>query len=248
MGNQQTAGVPAGGSSTAAAAKGEPVTVNVYEPTDPQQASIAGMGVHHSGIELFGVEYCFAGGNSGGSGVCHQAPKVPPSGSGWKFKESVVIGKADISRNDWERTILPELESLFPASNYHLVTCNCNDFSEAVAKKLRLPFPDWINRAAMMGRKFVEGPKAPTVEPMKAKVNVFASSAGHRLADGVVISAEERKKQQKATANASAGNTAASANTAGGGGRKNPWRDPNFYPAGAKKDNTGSSAAASASN
>jgi hypothetical protein len=53
------------------------------------------------------------------------------------------------------------------------------------------------------------------VEPIKDKMSVFAGT-GHRIADGATVSGKEEQKK------------AAAAGT--GSQRKNPWKDPNFFP------------------
>lgn len=264
MGNQQPSS-PSSSSTPGYVGQGEPILLNVYEPTNPSQASIGGMGVHHSGIELFGIEYCFGGApgadggatrgsTGGGTGVMSQKPKTPPPGSGWKFRETILIGKADISREEWSRKVLPELESKFPSSTYHMICNNCNDFTEAVCIKLRLGdrYPSWVNQAARMGRKFVNGPTPPTIQPMRSRFDVF-KSAGHRLADGAVVTKDDKNNNNNNNSSSSNSNnkllTSTSAKgrssdanektiltpgTGKGSGtssaRKNPWRDPNFFP------------------
>ena len=90
---------------------------------------------YHSGVEVFGGEYVFGGGNTSFSGVTVQRPKVPPPGSGWTFYQTVEIAPCRFSRDDAMRAI-QDLRSEFPASGYDLMARNCNHFAEALCQKL----------------------------------------------------------------------------------------------------------------
>ena len=90
---------------------------------------------YHSGVEVFGGEYVFGGGNSSFSGVTVQRPKVPPAGSDWTFSQSIDIAPCRLSRDDAMR-VIQELRAEFPASGYDLMARNCNHFSEALCQRL----------------------------------------------------------------------------------------------------------------
>ena len=90
---------------------------------------------YHSGVEVFGGEYVFGGGNTSFSGVTVQRPKVPPPGSGWTFYQTVEIAPCRFSRDDAMRAI-QDLRAEFPASGYDLMARNCNHFAEALCQKL----------------------------------------------------------------------------------------------------------------
>ena len=73
--------------------------LNVYEPTE-EKFSMPGFGVYHSGVEIFGTEYVFAGNDTASSGVYTQRCKWQPSGSPWRFKESVDLGATRFSKKE----------------------------------------------------------------------------------------------------------------------------------------------------
>jgi len=205
--------------------KGEHAYLLVYEPENKQQMSVPGFGIYHSGIQIYGTEYSFAGGGSG-TGVYAQQPKSTPAGGGWTYKDTLDLGvvKADFILF---QKILKELQNEFPSSSYNLITKNCNHFTEAACNKLGVKFPDWVNRAAKwgaaMGAGAPGGPGGAAAAPAAApaKPNVFAQP-GHSLMDNSSNNSSKRSS------------TAASP-AAKPGERKNPWRDPNFAPGGGVK-------------
>jgi len=127
------------------------VRVNVYSPTGGQHA------VYHSGLEVFGVEYMFAGGNGGGTGVSMQRPRVPPPGSGWTFYQSVEVAALRASKQEVER-IVQELRTDFSGGSYDLVSRNCNHFSDALCTRLcGQGIPGWVNALAGIGNSLGVG-------------------------------------------------------------------------------------------
>mmetsp|Transcript_57856 Transcript_57856/g.102800 ORF Transcript_57856/g.102800 Transcript_57856/m.102800 type:complete len:333 (+) Transcript_57856:65-1063(+) len=129
----------------------EMVRVNVYSPTGGQHA------VYHSGLEVFGVEYVFAGGSGGGTGVSMQRPRVPPPGSGWTFYQSAEVAALRASKQEVER-IVQEVRADFPAGSYDLVSRNCNHFSDALCKRLcGQGIPGWVNALAGIGNSLGVG-------------------------------------------------------------------------------------------
>eukprot|EP00746_Dinoflagellata_sp_MGD_P008899 gnl/MRDRNA2_/MRDRNA2_117873_c0_seq1.p1 gnl/MRDRNA2_/MRDRNA2_117873_c0~~gnl/MRDRNA2_/MRDRNA2_117873_c0_seq1.p1 ORF type:complete len:328 (-),score=75.36 gnl/MRDRNA2_/MRDRNA2_117873_c0_seq1:124-1107(-) len=121
---------------------GEVVRLNVYSPNGQQNLA------YHSGVEVHGTEYCFGGGNAGGSGVTMQRPRVPPPGGSWVFYQSVDIGPMQKSKDEVQR-ILSEIRQDFSAGSYNLVSRNCNHFSEAFCQRLcSQGIPSWVNATA----------------------------------------------------------------------------------------------------
>lgn len=120
--------------------EGTPIYLNVYEPAGKNQGSVAGFGIYHTGVEINGVEYCFAGGTGLDftdvrSGVMEQTPKTTPDRSQWKFKESVELGRVKWTSKQFS-DLLKEMQVAFPASTYHIVHRNCNHFTEFVVSFL----------------------------------------------------------------------------------------------------------------
>jgi hypothetical protein len=204
-----------------------------------------GFGVYHTGIEIGGVEYSFAGSPDAPpntTGVMTQQPRATPADGQWKFKESLELGEVTVSHSEFQAT-LRELQDAFPANQYDLIHRNCNVFTKTVAKRLGVAdkYPGWVNRAASWGSAFVAPPKnLNSLDAPPPPVSVFKSTTGYKL-DGSTV-----KPDKKAAAASSAGKPAASseakkpeageqkrtsgAPAAGGSARKNPWADPNFLP------------------
>ncbi|RLO04060.1 hypothetical protein DYB28_009227 [Aphanomyces astaci] len=73
-----------------------------------------GLGAFHSGVEVGGVEYSFAG----GAGIFTLAPK---SAQGAVFRESIDMGSFEGTYHDAKR-ILDDMRSEFHGSQYNLLT------------------------------------------------------------------------------------------------------------------------------
>jgi len=134
--------------------EGETVTLHVYVfPSDGNNylsvIETLGFGAHHSGIEVYGVEYAFEGGYEEGCGIYKQKPKEIPSRAQWVFKESIVLGKTSKTKAE-VRHILGTMAPKWPQNSYHLLSNNCNHFTDAFAKELLngRGIPGWVNRLA----------------------------------------------------------------------------------------------------
>ena len=63
------------------------VILNVYDLSEANESlMICGLGVYHTGVEVFGLEYMFGG----GGGVASILPKQAPNAV---FRTSIVIGE-----------------------------------------------------------------------------------------------------------------------------------------------------------
>jgi len=130
----------------------ELVRLNVYTPEGG-----GAIGFYHTGVEVHGTEYVFAGGNSGGSGVGLQRPRVPPPGSGWTFYQTVEIAPLQKTRDEVQQ-IVAALRAEFSAGSYDLVERNCNHFSEAFCQRLcGQGIPSWVNALAGIGKSLGVG-------------------------------------------------------------------------------------------
>ncbi|KAF0722494.1 hypothetical protein AaE_009946 [Aphanomyces astaci] len=124
------------------------ITVNVYDIVESNSFTYAwGLGAFHSGVEVGGVEYSFAG----GAGIFTLAPK---SAQGAVFRESIDMGSFEGTYHDAKR-ILDDMRSEFHGSQYNLLTKNCNTFAnEACLRLVGQPIPPFINRIAYFGSCF----------------------------------------------------------------------------------------------
>jgi hypothetical protein len=212
--------------------------LNVYEPAESQGITMPGFGVYHSGLEIAGTEYTFAGGQGQlGTGIMSHRPKAAPPGSPWKYKQTEDLGPLMMDRSKM-LSILEQLKPQFKAAEYDLLAKNCNHFTEAFATSLGAKYPAWVNRAAKLGNNFrgmagqgqAPGAPAKAIEPKKS---VFETSQGYSLT---------ASSSGKSKSNTSTGSGKSTGKTTGKGKeeRYNPWRDPNFMPgkkSGAKSQN-----------
>ena len=168
MGGSQSQDAPTAASTNAgpaAAPSSSMVKLNVYSPSGGQHAA------YHSGVELYGGEYVFGGGDSSFSGVTVQRPRVPPPGSGWVFYQAVDIAPCRLSRDEALR-IIQDMRAEFPASSYDLMARNCNHFADALCRRLcSQGIPSWVNRLAGIGNavRSAVGGSATAAAPAKAE-------------------------------------------------------------------------------
>lgn len=113
--------------------------------------------VYHTGVELDGAEYTFAGTGTQSTGVFSHRPRQLPAATplaqteqGWKFKQTVDLGPCPYSKQD-VKEMITYLSSQFLGNTYHVTSRNCNHFSQAVCTQLGVTLPQWINMAANVG-------------------------------------------------------------------------------------------------
>lgn len=128
----------------------EPVILNVYDMYwTNDYTSPMGLGVFHSGVEVYGQEYAYGGHPFPFSGIFDISPRDHEDlGEQFKFKQSIHVGYTDFTANEIKR-IVSELGKDFRGDKYHLMSNNCNHFSGAIAQVLcGSEIPTWVNRLA----------------------------------------------------------------------------------------------------
>ncbi|XP_064484656.1 deubiquitinase DESI2-like isoform X2 [Ornithodoros turicata] len=128
----------------------EPVMLNVYDMywINEYTAPI-GLGVFHSGIEIYGTEYAYGGHPFPCTGIFEIPPKYAEDlGDQFKYKQTVLLGYTDFNQSD-VRKIVEEMGKEYRGDRYHLMNRNCNHFSGGLAKTLcGQDIPSWVNRLA----------------------------------------------------------------------------------------------------
>lgn len=149
--------------------------LNLYVPKS------SGPGVYHSGLQIGSDEWAFGGGSVAESGIYRQTPKEDPPGDQWKFSKSIPLGKAKIASSQVSSAI-DKLKPHFLASNYDVISLNCNHFTEALSKALGVfvNYPAYVNRMAKMGASVGMGKGNKEVEVEEAQT-VFEKTKGHSL-------------------------------------------------------------------
>jgi hypothetical protein len=162
---------------------GTKVFLNVYDLSPVNDyLYIAGLGLHHSGVEIMGSEYSFAS----GAGIFESSPKFAP---GARFREQIDLGSFDGGQAELKKAI-SVLRDDFGPDDYNLIRKNCNHFANALVRKLmNKAMPGHVNRLADIGmccscflpKKLLEN--APVGDPNAPKSggsSGFLVKAGNR--------------------------------------------------------------------
>ncbi|KAF7849707.1 hypothetical protein BT93_L0368 [Corymbia citriodora subsp. variegata] len=107
-----------------------------------------GLGIFHS---AHGLEYAFGAHEYPTSGVFEVEPRSCP---GFIFRRSVLLGSTNVSRSEF-RSFMEHLCKKYRGDTYHLITKNCNHFTDEVCRELTgKSIPGWVNRLARLGAFF----------------------------------------------------------------------------------------------
>lgn len=138
----------------------EPVELNVYDLLHPDNPDAVptinwylynmGMGLYHSGVSVYGKEYCYGGHPDSHTGVFAVPPKTAPDA---RFRQTITIGRTALSPHQVAE-LVDAMAHVWKGNLYNLLTRNCNHFASDLCERLTgAPAPDWVNRLAWMGDK-----------------------------------------------------------------------------------------------
>ncbi|GAB4820977.1 hypothetical protein N2152v2_008023 [Parachlorella kessleri] len=125
------------------------VYLNVYDLIEQNHWTYwCGVGIFHSGVEVYGVEYAFGGHEYDAPGVFATSPKQAPGTV--TFRESVPIGETSLSPQE-VHAVVQQMGRTYRGNQYHLLQMNCNTFSSDLCERLTgREAPAWVNRLAHM--------------------------------------------------------------------------------------------------
>lgn len=126
-----------------------PVVLNVYDLTPLNKYTYwCGVGIFHSGIEVHGLEYGFGAHDYPTSGVFEVEPRSCP---GFIYRRSIKLGRINIPAQQ-VRILIEEMASEYHGDTYHLISKNCNHFTDDASLRLTgRSIPGWVNRLAWLG-------------------------------------------------------------------------------------------------
>ncbi|XP_030954514.1 deSI-like protein At4g17486 isoform X2 [Quercus robur] len=125
------------------------VVLNVYDLTPINNYMVwFGFGIFHSGIEVHGKEYGFGAHDFPASGVFEVEPRSCP---GFIYRSSIVLGHITMPPTEF-RTFIENAASEYHGDTYHLISKNCNHFTDDISWRLTgKHIPGWVNRLARLG-------------------------------------------------------------------------------------------------
>ncbi|KAM7268896.1 hypothetical protein ACFE04_011062 [Oxalis oulophora] len=131
----------------------EEVILNIYDLTPINGYTIwFGFGIFHSGIQVHGKEYGFGAHDFPVSGVFEVEPKNCP---GFTYRCSLPLGLTKMPLSEF-RTFIEGIAAEYHGDTYHLITKNCNHFTDDVSGRLAgKRIPGWVNRLARVEYKNV---------------------------------------------------------------------------------------------
>ena len=99
---------------------------------------------------VHGMEYGFGAHEFPASGVFEVEPTKCP---GFVYRCSISLGRINMPSNE-TRTFIETVASDYNGDTYHLISKNCNHFTDDILWRLTgKRIPGWVNRLARLGNK-----------------------------------------------------------------------------------------------
>ncbi|GBG64126.1 hypothetical protein CBR_g40573 [Chara braunii] len=163
----------------------ENVYLNIYDLTPANNYFYwLGLGVYHSGVEAYGVEYAYGAHDLPTSGVFEVEPKNTP---GFIYRTSILIGTTELSTRQL-RNFIDNCVDEYTGESYHLIIKNCNHFTDDICTRLTgKGIPGWVNRLARLAWLFnclLPEALQVTHHPGSTNYHSFRGKEGERLTGG----------------------------------------------------------------
>jgi len=126
---------------------GSEVYLNVYDLVEQNSYMYwAGVGIYHSGVEIYGVEYAFGGHEYDAPGVFATHPRLAPGTVA--LREALSVGNTTLTPTEVYE-LVQNMGQEYKGNKYHLLQMNCNTFSTDLCQRLTgTEPPAWVNRLA----------------------------------------------------------------------------------------------------
>ena len=165
-----------------------PIFLNIYDISCINRLlRVLGLGIYHTGIQIFDTEFAFYPNNNDHTGVTEE---VPCSNKKIKFYRQIKLGETSMSFKEIEE-IISELKIEYIASTYDTFDKNCNHFTNEFSKKLlNCEIPKNLNRISCLTR---------ALKCLLSEDFVYggAQPPRHRKTDSVNIAKNSKNKKKK---------------------------------------------------
>ena len=162
------------------------VYLHVYDLVEQNQYMYwAGIGVYHSGVEVYGREYAYGGHQYDAPGVFATVPKQLglQEGGGLSWREKIYVGRTMLDEGG-VMEVIRDLGNEFKGNTYHLLQKNCNTFSSELCFRLTgNRGPRWVNRLADIAvtlHCLLPAGWVPPLKPPEADQEALVEPSGQR--------------------------------------------------------------------
>jgi deubiquitinase DESI2 len=135
--------------------RGEPVWLNVYDLMIMNYTiNKIGIGVYHTGVEIYGREYSYAGHyHTESTGLKESLPRDTSWLQDAIWKERVYVGKTQKSRAE-VRELFEQFKPQYLGPSYNVLEKNCNHFTDKFCRALTgSEIPEYVQRIMRVAKK-----------------------------------------------------------------------------------------------